>query len=295
MSDDQKDIPSRGFAKLDSGIVDSTLWMKPHDALRVWIALLAKSDSYGIVRIAAPALAHQCFLTPERLAEIMADFCSPDPDSRTPEHDGRRLQAIEGGWMILNYLRYRDMMQRKAASHAERQAKYREKVRVRDGRVTHRVTSDTEADSRGREQKSRSRSKTPLPPKGVTEAEFALLWQACKRKIGPDKALAKYAQLRRDGIIPPVDEVIRALESLQASDDWAKDGRKFQPHLTTWLNRGGWKEEPREAGQSQGATSGTPSAYGIDDETRARLAERHRKAVEESRRDLEKPDQQVPR
>lgn len=295
MENEAKDMPSRGFAKLDSGICDSSVWMKPHDALRVWIALLAKSDSYGIVRVSAPALAHQCFVTPERLAEIMADFCSPDPDSRTPKDDGRRLQAIEGGWLIINYLLYRDMMQRKAASHAERQAKYREKMKRRDAMVTARVTRDTEADSRGREQKSRGRSKTPLPPKGVTEAEFALLWKACKRKIGPDKALARYAQLRKDGIIPPVEEVIRALESLQASDDWTKDGRKFQPHLTTWLNRGGWKEEPRESGPVQGATSGTPSAYGIDDETRARLEARHRRAVEESRRDLEQPDSALPR
>lgn len=185
MENDAKDMPSRGFAKLDSGICDSSVWMKPHDALRVWIALLAKSDSYGIVRVSAPALAHQCFVTPERLAEIMADFCAPDPDSRTPKDDGRRLQAIEGGWLIINYLLYRDMMQRKAASHAERQAKYREKMKRRDAMVTARVTRDTEADSRGREQKSRSRGKknpaqaSPAPVVLTPELGWEMLQSGC--------------------------------------------------------------------------------------------------------------------
>lgn len=173
MKETVTELPSRGFAKLDSGIVDSTIWMKPHDALRVWIALLAKSDSYGIVRIASPALAHQCFVTPERLAEIISDFCSPDPDSRSPNSDGRRLQPIEGGWTIINYLRYRDMMQRKSASHAERQAKYREKLKVRDSRVTLRVTSDTEAESRGR---GRSRGKLPPLPPSLVTPEFEQAW-----------------------------------------------------------------------------------------------------------------------
>ena len=161
---DEKDIPSRGFAKLDVGIVDSTLWMKPHDALRVWIALLAKCDSYGIVRAAAPALAHLCFVTLERFEEIIEEFAAPDKHSRTPDNEGRRLQKIEGGWLILNYLRYRDMMQRKIASHAERQAKYREKVKTRDARVTRTVTRDAEADSRGREQRAEEKPPTPSAP-----------------------------------------------------------------------------------------------------------------------------------
>lgn len=243
MSDDNEQMPSRGFAKLDSGIVDSTLWMKPHDALRVWIALLAKSDSYGVVRIAAPALAHQCFLKPERLAQIMSEFCSPDPDSRTPDHDGRRLQAIEGGWLILNYLRYRDMMQRKAASHAERQAKYREKIKVRDARVTVRVTGDTEADSR--EQIAESRSKRTTLPKAtaLAEMEFDVIWSVCAKKVGKAKAKKAYLRLRKAGQLPDATVVRDALQRLQLTEQWTKQGRQYQPHLEAWLNRGGWDDE----------------------------------------------------
>ncbi len=183
---DEKDAPSRGFAKLDVGIVDSTMWMKPHDALRVWICLLAKCDSYGIVRAAAPALAHLCFVTLDRFEEIIEELAAPDKHSRTPDNEGRRLQKIEGGWLILNYLRYRDMMQRKAASHAERQAKYRDKVKERDARVTRTVTRDTEADSRGREKRAEE-EKTPTPSAPLLDLDLPEEEAAPVKKLTPQQ------------------------------------------------------------------------------------------------------------
>ena len=216
MSDNDKEMPSRGFAKLDSGIVDSTIWMKPHDALRVWIALLAKSDSYGIVRIASPALAHQCFVTPERLDEIMRDFCSPDADSRSPDHDGCRLQRIEGGWLIVNYLKYRDMMQRKAASHAERQAKYREKLKQRDARVTRTVTRDTEADSR------KQRAEEQKHTNNIGEVPSPVI--APEKTLTPQQAFVKAAmeEYANVGAVPPAAALLCkwTRDYLKGQYDW---------------------------------------------------------------------------
>lgn len=96
------------FAKLDAGIVDSTLWMQPHDTLRVWIAMLAKADQAGIVRASVPSMAHLCMIDIERMREILAVLEAPDQDSRTEAEEGRRLRRIEGGWEIVNYLKYRN-------------------------------------------------------------------------------------------------------------------------------------------------------------------------------------------
>jgi hypothetical protein len=123
------EIPSRGFAKLDSGIIYSTLWTQSHDTLRVWIALLAICDAEGRVRSSVPALAHICYIAVERMNEILTEFQGADPYSRIKEHEGRKIKAVEGGWVILNYRRYRNLMQRKALSHAERQKRYREQHR----------------------------------------------------------------------------------------------------------------------------------------------------------------------
>jgi hypothetical protein len=142
----EKELPSRGFTKLDSGIIYSTLWTQSHDTLRVWIALLALCDAQGRVRSSIPALSHLCFITVERMNEILTEFQSPDLYSRIKDHKGRKIKAVEGGWVILNYLRYRNLMQRKALSHAERQKRYREKHKCKK-EVTANVTRDAEAEA----------------------------------------------------------------------------------------------------------------------------------------------------
>ncbi len=141
-SQDARALPSRGFAKLDSGIVDSSLWMLDHDALRVWVYLLAKVDALGILRASVPAMAHACRLSLERFEEIMQGFEAPDAYSRSAENEGRRVQRIEGGWVLLNYLRYRELSQRKAGSHAERQARYYKRRKERDDLTGTTVTPD---------------------------------------------------------------------------------------------------------------------------------------------------------
>jgi hypothetical protein len=95
------------FAKLDSGIINSTLWVQPHDVLRVWIWFLSQADANGVVRTAAPALAHACMVPLDRTREILVLLESPDPDSRSNNDDGRRLRKLDGGWQIINYGAYR--------------------------------------------------------------------------------------------------------------------------------------------------------------------------------------------
>jgi hypothetical protein len=98
-----------GFAKLDSGIVNSTIWVQPHDVLRVWIWFLSQADSRGTVDTAAPALSLICMVPLERMREILLLLESPDPDSRSPNDDGRRIEKIDGGgWRIINYGKYRE-------------------------------------------------------------------------------------------------------------------------------------------------------------------------------------------
>jgi len=70
--------------------------------------MLAKTDATGYVRASVPAMAHLCLVPIERLEEILTAFTSPDPYSRTPADEGRRLRAVEGGWVIVNYPAYRN-------------------------------------------------------------------------------------------------------------------------------------------------------------------------------------------
>jgi len=127
MKDDEPQPASRGFTKLDSGIIYSTLWCQSDSVLRVWIALLAMCDAQGMVRASIPGLAHICAKSIDEVTGILKDFESPDPHSRIKTHEGRKIKTIEGGWLILNYPWYRNLAQRKPLSHAERQKRYRDR------------------------------------------------------------------------------------------------------------------------------------------------------------------------
>ena len=62
----------------------------------------------------------------------LAELSKPDPRSKTPDHDGRRIERVDGhgyGWKILNYEMYRSLRdaEQMRATNRERQRRHREK------------------------------------------------------------------------------------------------------------------------------------------------------------------------
>lgn len=116
-----------GYAKLFGSILQSTIWDQPADIRCVWITMLALSDRDGVVEAAVPGLAHEARVSRPKCEEALALFMAPDPDSRTPDNDGRRIEKVPGGWRLLNY----EMHQERKSAYdtraqgAARQARYR--------------------------------------------------------------------------------------------------------------------------------------------------------------------------
>ena len=120
-----------GFTKLDSGIVDSSVWSEVYPTRVVWVTFLAKADAKGIVRASQSGMKRASNVTQDEFDIAIKCLEGPDPDSRSPEHDGRRIQKIDGGWLVLNYQKYR-MFSYSNSPEAIRQRKHREKDGVRD-------------------------------------------------------------------------------------------------------------------------------------------------------------------
>jgi hypothetical protein len=97
-----------GFTKLDSGIVDSSIWSEPESTRVVWVTFLAKSDSHGFVGASYSGMMRACNVSKEKFDAAILTLESPDDDSRTPDYDGRRIERVEGGWVVLNYKKYRE-------------------------------------------------------------------------------------------------------------------------------------------------------------------------------------------
>ncbi len=95
------------FTKLFSSITESTVWCEPSNIRIVWITMLAMADKRGRVWASVPGLANRARVPIEDARAAITTFLSPDPDSRTPDYEGRRIEAIDGGWRLLNYDKYR--------------------------------------------------------------------------------------------------------------------------------------------------------------------------------------------
>ena len=144
------------YTKLFSSIVTSTIWVEPDRTRIVWITMLAICDKNGEVQASIPGLARLAGVPVEDCEQAISKFLSPDPYSRTPDDEGRRIEKIDGGWALLNHAKYRNMASKEEVKTAncERQKRYREKLKRNasvtpsNASVTHdRDIADAEADA----------------------------------------------------------------------------------------------------------------------------------------------------
>lgn len=160
------------YTKLFNSIVTSTIWSEDDKTRIVWITMLAMADRHGEVSATLPGLARLAGVTLEAAELAIAKFLAPDKHSRTKDDEGRRIEEIEGGWLLLNHGKYRLLAstQDDMDKNAERQRRHRERLK-RNGTVTDSngtVTpkggkAEAEADTKADEEKE----KTPAPPASV--------------------------------------------------------------------------------------------------------------------------------
>jgi|SRR5579859_755327 len=107
------------YTKLFEQILESTIWCEVDSTRVVWITMLAMASRDGEVLASIPGLAKRANVTLEQCQVALERFQQPDKFSRTPDHEGRRIAAIDGGWKLLNHAKYRDLLD----SEAERERK----------------------------------------------------------------------------------------------------------------------------------------------------------------------------
>ena len=233
-----------GFTKLFASITESSVWVADDKTLRVWVAMLARCDARGVVEGSVPGFASLCRMSIEEFEERIRILAAPDPYSRTTDHEGRRIKAIEGGWQVLNYLKYRERGQGKDGSRAAyfRDYRKRPKTVARNTPKQTTVARNTEAEAEAEAEN------TPLPPNGgaadlFADAEsesFNAFWS-----IYPNKA-SRVAARKAWKKVPAREHaaIMRDVERRRASPDWLKDGGQYVPHASTYLNQERWKDEP---------------------------------------------------
>jgi hypothetical protein len=117
-----------GFTKLVPEIVQSSIWNESAEVRCVWIAMIATKDKDGNIRGNRLALARLANVPVESVDIALRKFQAPDPDSNNQENEGRRIEAIPGGWHIISHAVYRAKDYRE--HEAERKKLYREKKQM---------------------------------------------------------------------------------------------------------------------------------------------------------------------
>lgn len=120
------------YTKLFRSIVSSTIWAEDPTTTKVWVTLLALADYNGEVEGTVPYIARLAYVSVDDCSKAIDLFLAPDPNSRTPDNAGRRIERTPMGWVILNHAKYRAMATKEARREADRLRKARERAAKRN-------------------------------------------------------------------------------------------------------------------------------------------------------------------
>jgi hypothetical protein len=259
-----------GYTPVFDSIFQGSLCGKYPD-LPVWLVLLAMQQWGGVVDAHPSYISMVSGIPQPDIEAAITRFCQPDPSSRTPDNDGRRLEPLEGrgfGWRILNHRIYREKA-RKQAYDEQRTESGADAARKRQLRQVPRSPaqsrdlplSETETKTDTNSEKSRkpaSRATAIPEPFDLTE----------ERKAYADKTLPNV-----DG--PALLEAFKDHHRAKGTTakDWDASWRTWVRNAIKW----GYPMLPLP-----------PQVRGRREPTPEQLSEAQRKAAEDNCRQLEK-------
>lgn len=186
----------QGFTKLHSSILTSSVWSESYPVRLVWVTMMAMADQDGEVHASILGLARQANVTLSECESAIKVFLSPDPYSRTKDHEGRRIEETDGGWLLLNFDKYREKFdQEKRREYlrrkkSESRAKNDELLTIVDSQQTSTAVNNVntkEEEEDKEEEKKKTKKKAPVgadsipnPPEPYQTPKCLEAWEAFK-------------------------------------------------------------------------------------------------------------------
>lgn len=133
----------------------------------VWLTFIAAMDEEGFVQFASiENVAHRARVGIEAASVAVRTLEEPDLNSSDSDNEGRRIERVPGGWMVLNAKKYRELVTRVVIQEQtkNRVRRFREKKRTGNAHVTpgnENVTpSEADTDSKTRAKRTNARAET---------------------------------------------------------------------------------------------------------------------------------------
>lgn len=171
-----------------------------------------------MVAATAPGIARIANISLDATAMALQSFESPDEYSKSQDDGGRRIRRVDGGYLILNYDKYRE----RDNTAYERLKKYREKNKgLRRNQPLSGVSSASVSSS-------------------ISDM-FLSFWKEYPRKVNKKNAEKAFYKINPD------KELLEKIMSALAWQKTSWSDIKFTPHAATWLNGNRWDDEKESA------------------------------------------------
>lgn len=223
-----------GFTKLFGSIITSTVWQEPDATRLVWITLLAEADQRGQVFASVPGLAHIARVSLPDCQKALDTFLAPDPYSRTEDHEGRRIEKIDGGWQLLNHAKYRGLLSQESVRESKRNYMRRVRAEAREG--VEKVEDGGKSGQRWRQAEAEADAKKKAI--GRQAGRFSEFWSVYPKKVKRKTCEEKWKAKRLDAI---ADQLIADVQNRLKHDQRWLDG--FIPDPSTYLAQERWNDE----------------------------------------------------
>jgi hypothetical protein len=268
------------YNKIFAKILDSSVWLEPTPTRIVWITLLAAMDENGFCSFAAVGnIAGRARVTLDEAKSALQILEAPDVESSDPTNDGRRIERVPGGWIVLNATKYREIVTRVNAQEKtnERVKRFRDNKKLCNALVTpeqrsvNATATTSEAYTDTNTEKHLSDPNHKVKPMLSVEEQIIKIYEAYPRKAGRGAALKaiKKATVRLvtgDVIHKPMDALKARGFLWKKATEYANspigrkppDGEDFRPHPATWFNQERYFDDVSEWQRDRNAPSKKP-------------------------------------
>jgi hypothetical protein len=244
------------FTKLFSSIIASSVWCEDNETRIVWITMMAMCNKNGYVFASEPGLAKCAQVPLESVLKALKRFQSPDKFSCSPEYEGRRIEKVDGGWRLLNYLKFRAIRNEDDRREYHRiYMRKRRELGVKNVKecqpsltaVNRSKPPSTQAEAEAEAEKNKIKTLAHSQKARMSE----MVYQLYPRKIGKKQALKAIEKAITDLMTAENYSLERAVACLKErtrsfAESPAGQRGSYTPHPATWFNRGSYRDDPKE-------------------------------------------------
>lgn len=213
------------YNRLFTKILDSSIWLEADTTRIVWITLLAAMDEDGYAPFSCDEnLARRANVPLEALQQAILVLESPDKFNPNDEFEGKRIEKVQGGWMVLKAPYYRTLLTREIAREQTR-------IRVQKHRAKGNVTNKALPNVTRNECNTSEHSK-------AEHSKAEEIYCAFPRRVGKPIALKA---IRNALSKTSFDDLLSKTKAFAAARNGDLD---FCPMPATWFNQERYNDDP---------------------------------------------------